>query len=239
LNETRQLITSLIDVDGRRDDELRHIASGDGALAVLSDENFVGVPQSLLKTGLLYPDIENRMAPFLVNFSDVNVFFCVRNYATFWPSLYCEIIRHQAFLSWTEFLSHFEILQISWKSVVSSLVKKFGEHRLTLWDYADFRHSEPAFFEQLLGSRLELKKAGPHVRESPSDKAIKTLTFLTTILSDQEIRRLVWPISKALPRDANHGPFRPFTEQMEARLSAKFLQDIFDIRATHPSINWL
>jgi hypothetical protein len=233
LSFLRDNITPLV---GRDNDSIRiyfhKILNSEYDRVIFSDENFIGVPPSLLRSGRLYPDLINRMRIFADQFSELEVYFTIRSYEQFWPSYYVEIIRHQPFMSWQEFLFHFEFESANWFDVVSRLVDLFGAEHIKILDYSNFRSQEDQYFRQLIGADLALQKFTRNARESPSNKAIRILHSLQGTLTPADIRKIIWPISNAFPKSHENPGFQPFSAQMVERLQSQFSVDSQRIRSS-------
>jgi hypothetical protein len=216
-------------------------ANTDSIRLILSDENLIGAPGDLIKQGTIYEKSRSRLSNLCNALGDEDffVYLSVRNYETFIPSLYLELLRHHSFFSFTEFTRKFNIFDISWYKIVRSLCIKFRQENITLWDFAEFRNIEDEVFSSLIGSQLPIVKLTDPVRPSLSGKAVAALGALHAVLSDDEIRPFVRPISQAFPKGAKYPAFMPFPEDTAMKLRAHFAADMARIRADFPQINWL
>ena len=79
---------------------------GDYTTLVISEENLVGNCRELYTKSDLYPDITVRLqlVAEALQAYEVDVYFCVRGYVDFFPSAYCEFLRHNDFTTFETFL---------------------------------------------------------------------------------------------------------------------------------------
>lgn len=210
-------------------------------LLILSDENLVGFPGNLVRDGALYPRISENVASLMEALSDFDCYyyFSVRSYETFLPSMYAEILVHRPFLTFFEYMATVDPETVSWRHVIGRLCGSIAPKRLSLWDYAEFRDRQADVFAALTGGVEDLEPVEGDVRVSPSAKAIAALTALRSTLTDAEIKKLVWPISRALPKNETNPHYNPFNSQTSRRLAARFADDLARIKEELPAIRFL
>ncbi|MDQ4086462.1 MAG: hypothetical protein M3177_00370, partial [Pseudomonadota bacterium] len=154
--------------------------------------------------------------------------------------MYCEYLRHRPFLTVEEYLAAVDVDGFSWRRVVGALCKLVGAERVTLWRYEEFAALENQVFAAFCGSHgVPLQKPVHQVRESLSARAVASLTALVPVLSREEIRTLVEPVSAALPKDAQRPGLEAFTPARAAALRERYEQDLAAIAREFPGLRIL
>ena len=127
---------------------------------ILSDENISG-DSGALKRGVLYRDLRGRCEKIraaLEDHIDMEVFFSIRDYREFIPSMYCEHLRHNPFCTFDDYLENSNYNQLSWVQIYDDLVSVFGTKSVKLFNFESFLTDESKFMQMLLPSSCEYKK---------------------------------------------------------------------------------
>lgn len=91
---------------------------------LLSDENILGAPGDLMQ-GALYPYGRNRVETFCRERPEagITLILVLREPHAFLVSMYCEYLRHNAFVSFGDYLSGFEVEDFSYARVFAWLTR--------------------------------------------------------------------------------------------------------------------
>ncbi len=130
--------------------------------------------------------------------------------------------------------------EFSWVKVVGDIVAALPDAKVRIWDFAKFRMLEGRVFSLMLGQDAGFLKApeGP-VRESFSDAAMRSYAALSAVLSHQELKNLINPISRALPKGETFKAFNPLAEETAAVLKEQYRRDLGTIAEKFPSIEFI
>ena len=79
---------------------------------------------------------------------------------------------------------------------------------------------------------------GP-VRESFSDAAIRAFEALSGALSHAEMKKLINPISRHLPKGEEYPAFDPLDAETKAALKARYRADLEAIAVKYPAVAFL
>lgn len=209
---------------------------------IVSEENLPGVPGDLVLNGVYYAHARERLALVgsLLDLDAPEVFLALREYSSFLVSMYCEYIRHREFIRFDDYFERYQKSGFSWIKVISDITEALPNARLKIWDFSKFRTIENDVFSAMLGQDASFLKApeGP-VRESFSDAALRAYEALSTVLSHQEMKNLINPISRALPKGDVHKAFNPLAADVAAVLKEQYRQDLQTIAEKFPSIEFI
>ena len=209
---------------------------------IVSEENMPGVPGDLVRNGVYYAHARERMAHVgsLLGVGAPEVFMAVREYPSFLVSMYCEYIRHREFIHFADYFELYMKSEFSWVKVVGDIVAALPDAKVRIWDFAKFRMLEGRVFSLMLGQDAGFLKApeGP-VRESFSDAAMRSYAALSAVLSHQELKNLINPISRALPKGETFKAFNPLAEETAAVLKEQYRRDLGTIAEKFPSIEFI
>jgi hypothetical protein len=209
---------------------------------IVSEENMPGVPGDLVRNGVYYAHARERLAHVgsLLGVDAPEVFMAVRDYPSFLVSMYCEYIRHREFIHFADYLELYKKSEFSWVNVVSDIIAALPDARVRIWDFAKFRTLEGRVFSLVLGQDAGFLKAPEGlVRESFSDAAMRSYAALSGVLSHQELKNLINPISRALPKGDVYKAFNPLAEETIAVLKDQYRQDLRTIAEKFPSIEFV
>lgn len=209
---------------------------------IVSEENMPGVPGDLVRDGVYYAHAKERLALIgrILDVKAPEIFMAIREYSSFLVSMYCEYIRHREFIRFADYFERYQKSGFSWIKVVTDISEALPDARLRLWDFGKFRTIETEVFTALLGQDPAFLKApeGP-VRESFSDAAIRAYEALSTALTHQEMKQLINPVARALPKGDLHKAFNPLAEDVAAALKQQYREDLKTIAERFPSIEFI
>lgn len=205
---------------------------------ILSDENLSGLCSGAVDVGTYYPQIGRRAERLLAAASveEAEVLFAVRSYDRFVSSMYCEHLRHRPFLSVGEYLAAIDVDGFSWRRIVAELCRVFGQDRVTLWRFEDFRQVEDQVFAALCGVAEGLDRPARPVRESLSQRAVAELEALAPQIGREHVRAEVDRVAARLPKDAANPAFEAFAPARAAELRARYDQDMRAIASDFPRV---
>ena len=198
---------------------------GDYTTLVISEENLVGNCRELYTKSDLYPNIKDRLqlVAEALQAYEVDVYFSVRGYVDFFPSAYCEFLRHNDFTTFETFLGGVDSDKDYWVGVIDSICDVFGADRTHVWAYEDFRkHSKRIMAELVSSADIRLSYDIDDARLSMSDMSIRALTKLDEILSPAETSRLVKAVTLAFPKGDGYAGFSPWNDTQRAFWSGKY-----------------
>ncbi|MDB5526296.1 MAG: hypothetical protein JWM58_4059 [Rhizobium sp.] len=209
---------------------------------IVSEENMPGVPGDLVRNGVYYAYARDRLklVGSLLDITTPEIFMALREYSGFIVSMYCEYIRHREFISFADYFEIYKKSGFSWVKVVGDIVEALPGARVRLWDFSKFRTIENEVYSLMLGQDSAFLTApeGP-VRESFSDAAMRSYEALSAVLSHHEMKGLINPISRALPKGDVHKAFNPLTQEVTDSLKAQYKQDLQAVREKFPSIEFI
>jgi hypothetical protein len=244
LETLRKQFTPLLNENSTRDsfwtDELRGKAAVTNVL--VSDENIIGAPSDLVREGQYYADSRRRLARAcqLLGTETPEIFLALRDYASFTVSMYSELIRHREFVDFADYFAIYVPSGFSWIRVIEDIFEAVPGAKLTLWDFADFRSMEKQVFQAMLGvSPSELENPVGPMRESFSDLAVRALAALSKSLSHAEMKKLIKPISRNLPKGVEYPAFDPHSPDVKKRLREQYRDDLAAIALKFPQATFL
>jgi len=209
---------------------------------LISEENIMGVPGDLPREHKYYIRVRQRLARTaeLFHTATPEIFLSLREYAAFAVSMYGEYIRHQKYMPFAEYQAIFTASNFSWLSVVDEIFAAVPGARLTLWDFSNFRNIEKQVFQAMLGFDPDIfqNPEGP-VRESFSDVAVRAIEALSGALKHEDVKRLINPIGRNLPKGDLYPAFDPLNAEMKASLKAQYKTDLEAIAAKYPAVAFI
>lgn len=209
---------------------------------LISEENISGVPGDLVRNGVYYATINERLKIVckLLEIDSPEIFMSMREYSSFIVSMYSEYIRHREFIHFAEYFELYKKSGFSWVKLVADIVDAVPNAKIHVWDFSKFRDIETQVFAGLLGRDpgfLE-NPEGP-VRESFSEKAMQVFEALSGILTHREMKSLITPVARALPRSADYKAFEPMEPATAAALKQQYIQDLASISAKFPQVEFI
>ncbi len=161
---------------------------------LISDENLAGPALTILKKGVLYPSATYMLRVLVNNFpgTRLKLMLCIRDYADFIPSVYCEVLRRHKLAPLSKILSGNRDLFFSWPAYLADVAAAFPACDVYYWSYEDFTVSPADVVEAMTGVRLASIEStiSRKVRPSLTRKAVTVLQSTRQHVTDGEHRRL-------------------------------------------------
>ncbi len=161
---------------------------------VLSDENLAGPSLAVLNKAELYPTASGRLRVLVNQFPGARftLMLCIRDYADFIPSVYCELLRRHKLAPLTKILNRHQDLALSWPAYLSAIAAALPECEVQYWSYEDFVRSPADVTEAITGVRLtDIQNViSRKVRPSLTRKAVRILQAVRQHVTDVEHKRL-------------------------------------------------
>jgi hypothetical protein len=209
---------------------------------IISEENLAGMPGDIVRSGVYYAHTRKRLKHTIeiLDVTSPEIFMALREYSGFTVSMYCEYLRHREFMPFAEYLEIYRNSKFSWINVVADVVAAGPAGRIRLWDFGKFRAAEKEVFSAMLGRDVGFLQApeGP-VRESFSETTIRALELLSGIMTHRELKSLVGPISRAVPKGDAHKAFNPLPQDVVAEMKEQYRQDLQAIKARFPAVEFI
>lgn len=206
---------------------------------LLSEENIMGVPGDIVREGHYYVSAQQRLGRTcqMLDAEAPEIYLGLRDYAGFTVSMYSEYIRHRQFLKFTDYLDIYEKSDFSWIRVIEDVFAAVPSAKLTIWDFANFRRIESEVFSSMLGfdAGALASPEGP-VRESFSDAAVRAFAALSGALTHGEMKKLINPIARNLPKGADHPAYDPLDPEAKERMRAQYKADLATIAERFPTV---
>ena len=206
---------------------------------LLSEENIMGVPGDIVREGHYYVSARQRLTRTcqMLDAEAPEIYLGLRDYAGFTVSMYSEYIRHRPFLPFSDYLDIYEKSDFSWIRVIEDVLAATPSAKLTIWDFANFRAIENDVFSAMLGFDAGIL-ASPEgmVRESFSDAAMRAFAALSGALTHGEMKKLINPIARNLPKGADHPAYDPLTPEAKEQMRARYKADLVTIAERFPTL---
>jgi hypothetical protein len=188
---------------------------------ILSDENMIGLCNSLIASGKAYQRGPVRLAHLkkLLRGHKVTMFMAIRSYDAFTSSAYCEAMRHtDQFVTFESFRSQFDLEELRWPAMVRRFCEALEPDEVKLWRFEDFRQqSEQVYRELAFGQGVDDVPEDDRVeRPSFSGAAVSALEAVASRLGPESAAGLVDSISQALPKGSGKGQYPAFMPWSDA-----------------------
>ena len=215
---------------------------------IFADEYFCGVLYDFKTKQGIYPNLHGTLVAFKNLFpnAEIEVFFSIRSYDTYYASCYLEAIRNNGFFSFAEFYDDTRYSSNSWHEVVVAILDVLGEqNQLKLWCYEDFFSVLPIVIKKMTG--LENTSIGGIIsayktdktRPSISQKALNILETQQPFDTKEEAKQLLEELNDKYPASPDNGYFAPFEQRKVDQLRTQYRADIELIRYDYPNIDFL
>lgn len=212
---------------------------------IFSEENFSGSSYELTYATSLYPNLKERLAKFYQLFShaDIEVFFSIRSYETFYRSAYLEVIRNRGYFSFNKFYNDSRFKSYSWVHVIDAIASIIPQNNITLWQYEDTKDLLSIILSKLtdIDDISILKEAYTQkvTRPSISQKTLEEIKELSKSITQEQTIDLIEKLNKVYPSNTTNRIFYPFNEPEERAFQRRYLDDIQSIKCKYPKINFL
>lgn len=193
------------------------------------DENIAGLVQHVLSARGMYPEIAERslkVASYL-GLERPIIYFGVRDYATFLPSLYCETLKSTAYKPFSRFYKP-DTHVLDWLDVVQRLKVAFPESPIRIYAYEELRGNERTLLSRATGIRARRFRASEgQERPGFSHKAVRSLFELskTREVTHEDVEEAV----QTYPKGPQWKPFDPLSEQDKVRLTSLYRGHLVEI----------
>ncbi|MGV3548460.1 hypothetical protein [Rhizobium sp.] len=244
LDVMRKEFTPLLNESVTRESEwIRELRGTARAMNILiSEENILGVPGDIVRESHYYIRSRQRLARTCQLFGNdkPEIFLALRDYAGFTVSMYSEYIRHREFLKFEDYLKIYEASGFSWIRIIEDIFAVVPGATLTVWNFADFRRLEKSVFQAMLGFDPDIlsNPEGP-VRESFSEVAVRAFAALSGALTHAEMKKLINPIARNLPKGEEYPAFDPHLPETKERMRAQFKDDLATIATRFPQVSFI
>lgn len=222
--------------DGSLSENFRFGTHGQGRMLIF-DENILALVQNAQATHALYPDGEERALKLATSLGlkHPTLVLGIRNYSTFLPSLYCETLKAQPFLTFREFhITRFEAL--SWHALVERLLAAFPESRLQIYSAETMQNREAELLSWVCANvpNSDWTVDVPSIarREGFSHDAVVALHELSSKRGGGNVSALdLTNCLRAHPRNAQNRAYNPWTPEEKTALDALYQEDLDSIRS--------
>lgn len=209
-----------------------------GDSILISEENIMGSVSDLLKFPL-YHDLKTGLVSLcsLKGDNNINIYLAIRAFSEIIPSAYAQQARMAKVKPGDFDLIKEQMLNrpLSWAGVVERIVSVFGQDRLGLWTFEDYKRTPEFFLSHLCrGRKTEFMQLPPPAStKSPSAKAIASLEEIPNKLSRQARKAQA---EKICLHDDGKEPFLPFSEKEKVILQEIYEEDLANIRKKYSGI---
>jgi len=240
----RKEFTPLLNENVTRESEwIRELRGTARAMNILvSEENIMGVPGDLVREGQYYIRARARLvrACQLLGNDTPEIYLALREYSGFTVSMYSEYIRHREFLKFDDYLKIYDASGFTWVRVIEDIFAAVPGAKVSVWDFSNFRKIEKDVFQAMLGFDPDIfhNPEGP-VRESFSEVAVRAFEALSGALSHAEMKKLINPIARNLPKGELYPAFDPHLPETKERMRAQFKADLAMIAERFPQVTFI
>ena len=224
--------------------DIQSLAPGKGTW-ILTEENIAGTSNDFTKLPGMYPKIEDRLSCIKKAFegSDIELFFSIRSYDSFYRSAYSEVVRNRGYIPFSEFYDEERFKNNSWVEMVRMFANVLPQEKITLWCFEDFRDLVPDLVAGITGSdnaeELIESYKPETTRPSLSQKTMDILASLYPVISREESRKLVERINQEYAISDGYAPLIPFSQEQIDGFKKQYQNDIEIIKKEFPGINFL
>lgn len=191
-------------------------------LNVIFDENIPGLVQHALSAKGMYPDLVSRSRKVCSHFGLQNpdIYFGVRDYVGFLPSLYCEALKSTPFRPFDNFYVR-QRHRIDWNDVVDLLRKAFPASRIRLYFYEDLRGNEARLLSEVTGvPAADFTIPGKISRPGFSHAAIESLLELSKarLVTTEDVFSAI----RRFRKNKEFPSFQPFDDEEKKYLHSSY-----------------
>lgn len=206
--------------------------AGDYTRAVLSDEDFAGEIDDMLRRGVLYGHIGARLSLFapILTGHRVRLCFAVRRYDDWFRSLYAHRVMRRPLAPFADMAARFLRLKRRWPDVITDLSAALPEAEVVLWPFEDLRGHVGQVMSLIAGvpDLTDRLADSPPALASPSTEAVDALNARPHAKGDKDARR---DMARAIDGAGQRTPFDPWEAPDRARLGAAYAEDLARIAA--------
>ncbi|MDO5631875.1 MAG: hypothetical protein Q4G22_08560 [Paracoccus sp. (in: a-proteobacteria)] len=191
-------------------------------LSLIFDENIPGLVQDALSRDGLYPQAAERshkMAEYL-SLHNPDIWFGVRDYVSFLPSLFCETLKSTPYKPFGRFYDP-KRHPLNWNVLIDRLRLAFPQSRIRIYQNEALRGREAALLSAVTGIAAAAFTI-PRGTERPgfSHKAVRSLYDLSKTRTVE--RCDVFAAVRQYPKGPEWPAFDPLNDQRKQELSAAY-----------------
>jgi len=204
---------------------------------IISDENIIGGINDILTNKSIAPKIKLRLDKIVQAFGKDHSIFCyfaVREYASYYASIYCECLRHlNRYETFDTFIEGFDYLQFSWLNIINEFTNFIDADKINIYSFEYFIENEQTIFKALTNGRIDnfieySETSGS--RKTFRHKTIELLDHLSLRFNNQMLKNLINPVDKAMLSINRNRKFIPFSESELNYFSNKYNKDLEEIK---------
>jgi hypothetical protein len=197
---------------------------------LLSEENILGHASQALH-GKFYVGARENLALIKPALGDreIEIWLCLRSYATFLCSLYAEALRHGYAKPIAHFVERTRSPDGQWPTLVETIHECFPDAKIVVWAYEDFSRLEPQIVGRLSGVPFSELAPLPtdNVRPSPSAQAVELQSERADSLRTSLERTLSMAmLEEEYPVNRFPRKFNPWNDDDIARMQSAYARDL-------------
>jgi len=202
---------------------------------IISDENIIGGTNDIFSQSNLYPRGHKNVEKIKEVFKDCNLKFllAIRNYSDFYPSMYCEFLRHhEKFITFRHYISTFNYLKYSWPYLIESIVRPTKEHPISIMQLEQLSEVEDKLFQYFTGSSEVFISPAPKKdsRKSYKAKTVQMMDVLNKELDGKYLIKFINAIDKVNLKQGQVKKFSPWNSSELSFFQEKYEQDLAYLR---------
>ena len=195
------------------------------------DENIPDLVQSVLSAQGLYPDLESRsriMADYF-GLDAPRIFFGIRSFTGFLPSLFCETLKSTPYQPFSRFYRP-DRHRLAWDEVIDRIRRTFPDSPIGVYRAEDLRGNERQLLSHVTGIPPEAFSFPEQSRrEGFSHKAVRSLYALSQ--TRQVTFNDVFAAVREYPKGEKWKGFDPLSDEEKQRLDELYQRDLDRLRA--------
>ncbi len=205
---------------------------------ILSDENFLGAPRQVLRSGLLYPFALIRLQCLrdLLASEDIEIMLSLRESGPFLSALYVEALKNGYYRPVDDVATAFHNAPPDWSSLIDMIRAVFPQSPITLWDHADYMDLKDQVMDRLADNTLRWTHPEKRHRVTPGGEAVAALIALA---GQKGQAALLEQAPRIVARYPSTTPaFKPWSRALESHLKQSYQSHITALK-TRPDLIWL
>lgn len=209
---------------------------------VISDENLIGSSRHVMERKQLYYMFAERMTCLSEVLGDrqPEFYFCIRNFADFFASAYCETLRAGPLRSFNGPKRKLYARRHSWCEMIETLRETFPDAPITVWRYEDFRALENRCLNEICGiepdDEIRYKTPEAVARVSFSHRMVDELLKMTKREGVEKARAAIPDLDKQFPKGDSYAAYDPWKSHQRAALDKMYADDVAAIETRFPGI---
>lgn len=233
---TRRLIKNGKPTDLTSEDPALVEMIGSPETFVLCDENVPGVPKRVLQNGVFYPNASFRLSRAVEVLRDhpISFFIGIRNPAAFITSCYCETIRTNRFMPFSEFVDRRELHNLRWTNLVEEINRHAPDRPVYIWKFEDYRIVWRSILAKILDVQPERRDdlvwlnedSRPGLSETVIEKLREHAKENSAPMSVSAVNELI----RLFPKNEQNPAPVCLTQLEKEALAYRYDQDIADLK---------